>query len=113
VTYLPTRLVCADGLGVNHGNDIFTAERDGRIGRGQGEVRSRLYLGFRDKLTRANVSNTSEAGSKDGRGIEHGNGNRDKLCVLEVGYDALNLKHGVVRLGRNQSEDGGTGDQEF
>jgi len=47
---------------------------------------------FRDELTRSNVSKTLEVGHEDCCRFERRDGDGDKLCVDEMGFNAFQLE---------------------
>ena len=47
---------------------------------------------YRDELTRSDTSKTLEVSRKDSRRLEHRDGYRDKLGIIEMGFDGFQLE---------------------
>lgn len=110
VTGLPITLVTANSGGVDHRDRIVSIKGNGRVSRCQREVRSvrnfckiiqplangglalKILTIFRDELTRSDCSKTLEVSREDCRRFERWDGDRDELCVFEMGLDAFQLE---------------------
>ena len=112
VAGLPIALVTANGGGVDHCDGIVPIEGDARVNGSQCELRRarnfckiiqsrtcgestvKILTIFRDDLTGSDASKALEVGSEDCSGLEHWDGDRDELCVLEMGFNGFQLELG-------------------
>ena len=103
VAYLPTARV---EVGNDHGNRVVPIQGHARVGRCQRKVRSasnicrilqsrtmgsilKILTGFFDELTRSNASKTLEVGIENCYWLESWDGDRDELCIVEIGFDSF------------------------
>jgi len=109
VTGLPIALVTANSGWVYHCDGIVPIEGDARVGGSQRELRRVRNLIFRYDLTRSDASKTLEVGGEDRSGLEHWDGDRDELCVLEMGFDGFQLELGG--LSKSDREEGASNEE--